>query len=248
MNIPRSPGKTAPPIHLAIIMDGNGRWAAERGLDRSAGHRAGSARLSEIIQACLERSISHLTVYALSTENWNRPISEIDFLLGLMGERLRSERRRIFENRIRIRVLGALDRLPSPLRLTIRQLQSATANFDRLTLNIAFNYGGRSELVRAVQKIMQTELEPQDITEDLLETYLYTAGQPDPDLVIRTGGELRLSNFLLWQSAYSEYWWTPTLWPDFGPARLDEALAEYDRRQRRFGRLTVNPAPPATGR
>ncbi len=235
------------PEHVAIIMDGNGRWAAERGLSRSEGHRAGSLRLSEIIEACLDRDIKHLTVYALSTENWSRPTDEIDFLLLLMDERLRAERRRIFRNRIRVCVLGSLDRLPPALRLTIKQLQMATANFDRFTLNIAFNYGGRSEIVRAVRKLMRAEPNLEAVTEERLADYLYTAGQPDPDLVIRTGGELRLSNFLLWQSAYAEYWWTPTLWPDFGPELLDKALDEFRLRQRRFGHVPTD-SPRVSGR
>ena len=229
------------PEHVAIIMDGNGRWAAARGLSRSEGHRAGSLRLSEVIGACIERGIKHLTVYALSTENWSRPADEIDFLLLLMDERLRAERRRIFRDRIRVCVLGSLGRLPPALRLTIRQLQKATANFDRFTLNIAFNYGGRSEIVRAVRNLMRSESDHAAVTEDRLADFLYTAGQPDPDLVIRTGGELRLSNFLLWQSAYAEYWWTATLWPEFGPEILDQALAEYRLRQRRFGHVGADP-------
>ena len=236
-----------PPEHVAIIMDGNGRWAAERGLSRSEGHRAGSLRLSEILEACLDRGIRHLTVYALSTENWSRPADEIDFLLLLMDERLRAERRRIFRNRIRVCVFGSLDRLPPVLRLTIKQLQKATANFDRFTLNIAFNYGGRSEIVRAVRRLMRTEPDSAQVTEDRLAQHLYTAGQPDPDLVIRTGGELRLSNFLLWQSAYAEYWWTPCLWPDFGPELLDQALEEYRLRQRRFGHVPAD-SPQVSGR
>ena len=230
-----------PPAHVAIIMDGNGRWAADRGLPRSEGHRAGSLRLSEIIEACLARGVRHLTVYALSTENWKRPADEIDYLLMLMDERLRAERRRIFQNRIRVCVLGSLGRLPAALRLTIKQLQMATANFDRLTLNIAFNYGGRSEIVRAVRMLIRSEPNIQAVTEDRLADFLYTAGQPDPDLVIRTGGQLRLSNFLLWQSAYAEYWWTPALWPDFGTDQFDEALSEYQRRHRRFGRVKADP-------
>ena len=236
-----------PPEHVAIIMDGNGRWAAERGLSRSEGHRAGSLRLSEIIEACLDRGIKHLTVYALSTENWSRPADEIDFLILLMDERLRAERRRIFRNRIRVCVLGSLDRLPPALRLTIKQLQLATANFNGFTLNIAFNYGGRSEIVRAVRRLMRAEPDLEAVTEDRLADYLYTAGQPDPDLIIRTGGELRLSNFLLWQSAYAEYWWTPSLWPDFGPELLDRALEEFRLRQRRFGHVSAD-SPQVSGR
>ena len=225
----------AVPDHVAIIMDGNGRWAEGRNLSRSEGHRAGTLRVRPIAEACIDSGIRHLTVYALSTENWSRPRDEIEVLLSLLGEQLQSERKAIFENRIRIKVLGSMDPLPPALRLTVRGMERATANFDRLTLNIAFNYGGRSEIVRAAKAILQERIDPEDITEDLFERYLYTAGVPDPDLVIRTAGEMRLSNFLLWQSAYAEFFSTPTLWPDFDAAELHKALEGYAARRRRYG-------------
>jgi undecaprenyl diphosphate synthase len=223
------------PDHVAIIMDGNGRWAEGRNLSRSEGHRAGTVRVRPIAEACIASGVRHLTVYALSTENWSRPRDEIDVLLSLLGERLQSERKAIFEHRIRIKVLGSMDPLPPALRLTVGGMERATANFDRLTLNIAFNYGGRSEIVRAAKAILQERIDPEDITEDLFERYLYTADVPDPDLVIRTAGEMRLSNFLLWQSAYAEFYSTPTLWPDFDAAELQKALEGYAGRRRRYG-------------
>ncbi len=219
-------------------MDGNGRWAERRGLSRSEGHRAGTFRVRPIAEACIDAGIRHLTIYALSTENWSRPRKEIEFLLSLLGERLRAERKAIFEHRIRIRVLGSMAPLPPALRLAVRGMERATANFDRLTLNIAFNYGGRSEIVRATKAILQDRIDPEDITEDLFERYLYTTGVPDPDLVIRTAGEMRLSNFLLWQSAYAEFYSTPVLWPDFDDDELHKALEGYAGRLRRFGGVT----------
>ena len=216
-------------------MDGNGRWAQRRNLPRSEGHRAGTLQIRPLAEACIESGVRHLTVYALSTENWSRPPDEIEVLLGLLGERLQTERKSIFQHRIRIRVLGSMDPLPPSLRLTIRAMERATANFERLTLNIAFNYGGRAEIVRAAKLMLQENVEAEDITEDLFEHYLYTVGSPDPDLVIRTAGEMRISNFLLWQSAYAEFYFTPTLWPDFDTVELQRALEGYAGRRRRFG-------------
>ncbi len=228
------------PNHVAIIMDGNGRWAEGRQLPRSEGHREGTLRVRPIAEACIDAGVRHLTVYALSTENWSRPRSEIDVLLSLLGERLQAERKAIFGNRIRIKVLGSMNPLPPALRLAVRGMERATANFDRLTLNIAFNYGGRSEIVRATKAIMQQGIDPEDITEDLFERYLYTADVPDPDLIIRTAGEMRLSNFLLWQSAYAEFYTTSVLWPDFDAQELQRAFDVYAGRQRRFGGRIAN--------
>ena len=234
---PYEDGEARPgvPRHVGIVMDGNGRWAGDRGLARSEGHRAGTVRVRPTAESCLDRGIKYLTVYALSTENWSRPQDEIEVLLELIGDQLQLERKAIFENRIRIKVLGSMDPIPPALRISIRQMERATANFERLTLNMAFNYGGRAEIVRAVKNLMRDKIDSEDVTEDLVEQYLYTAGQPAPDLIIRTGGEQRLSNFLLWQSAYAELYWTPTLWPDFDEAELDKALQAYSRRKRRYG-------------
>jgi undecaprenyl diphosphate synthase len=223
------------PDHVGIVMDGNGRWAKERNLSRSDGHRSGTLCVRPIAEACIAHGIKFLTVYALSTENWARPADEIDTLLTLIGDQLQAERKSIFENRIRIKVLGAMEPIPPTLRLSIRQMERATANFERLTLNMAFNYGGRAEIVRAIQHLMQDKVDSEDVTEDLLERYLYTAGQPSPDLIIRTGGEQRLSNFLLWQSAYAEFYWTSVLWPDFDGAEFSRALESYSERTRRYG-------------
>jgi undecaprenyl diphosphate synthase len=224
------------PRHIGIVMDGNGRWAKQRGLSRSDGHRAGTMCVRPIAEACIDHGVKYLTVYALSTENWSRPLDEIDILLELIGDRLQAERKAIFESRIRIKVLGSMRPIPPTLRLSIRQMERATANFDRLTLNMAFNYGGRAEIVRAVKLLMQDKVDSEDVTEDLLEQYLYTVGQPPPDLIIRTGGEQRLSNFLLWQSAYAEFYWTPVLWPDFDEAEFALALQSFSERTRRYGR------------
>ncbi len=240
-----SAGKSSPdsngaspvvPRHVGIVMDGNGRWAQQRGLTRSDGHRAGTMCVRPIAEACIDHGVKYLTVYALSTENWSRPLDEIDILLDLIGDCLAAERKAIFESRIRIKVLGSMRPIPPTLRLSIRQMERATANFDRLTLNMAFNYGGRAEIVRAVKLLMQDKVDSEDVTEDLLEQYLYTVGQPAPDLIIRTGGEQRLSNFLLWQSAYAEFYWTPVLWPDFDEAEFARALQSFSERTRRYGR------------
>lgn len=236
----------AVPQHIGIVMDGNGRWAQQRGLTRSDGHRSGTRRVRPIAEACIDSGVKYLTVYALSTENWSRPLDEIDTLLELIGDQLQAERKAIFENRIRIKVLGSMDPIPPTLRLSIRQMERATANFDRLTLNMAFNYGGRAEIVRAVQRLMQDKVDSEDVTEDLLEQYLYTAGQPAPDLIIRTGGEQRLSNFLLWQSAYAEFYWTPVLWPDFDEAEFAKALQSFSERTRRYGRAESQSGVPGT--
>ena len=234
------------PRHIGIVMDGNGRWAKQRGLSRSDGHRAGTMCVRPIAEACIDHGVKYLTVYALSTENWSRPLDEIDILLELIGDRLQAERKAIFESRIRIKVLGSMRPIPPTLRLSIRQMERATANFDRLTLNMAFNYGGRAEIVRAVKLLMQDKVDSEDVTEDLLEQYLYTVGQPPPDLIIRTGGEQRLSNFLLWQSAYAEFYWTPVLWPDFDEAEFALALQSFSERTRRYGRAESQSGVPGS--
>jgi len=230
------------PLHVGIIMDGNGRWAQRNGVARSEGHKAGTLNVRPIAEACADYGVRYLTVYALSTENWSRPPQEIETLLGLIGDRLRAERKSIFENRIRIRILGSMNPINPTLRLTIRRLERSTKHFDRLTLNIAFNYGGRAEIVRAVQNLIRERVDSEDVSEDLMDKYMYTSNQPDPDLIIRTGGEQRISNFLLWQSAYAEFFSSDVLWPDFDTNALQEAFAAYNRRDRRYGRTAlVNP-------
>jgi undecaprenyl diphosphate synthase len=215
-----SPEITAVPHHLGIIMDGNGRWAKGRGMPRVAGHQAGVDNLRRILEHCVRREVKVLSIYAFSTENWGRPQEEVSGLMRLLGLAIQRQLNDLNKNGVRI--LHALE---------------VTRNNERITLNVAFNYGGRAEIVDAVRHLIQDGVRPEDLSEKLLSSYLYTANLPDPDLVIRTGGEWRLSNFLIWQAAYAEYYTTPTYWPDFDEAELDKALIEYNRRERRFGRV-----------
>lgn len=224
------------PAHIAIIMDGNGRWAQARGLPRTDGHRAGADAVRTVVRECRRLGIPHLTLYAFSSENWNRPKTEISALFGLLLEFLGAEVPRMEEQGIRLRVLGDLDGLPLAQRGALRHAMARTAACADMTLNLALNYGGRAELVRAARALAAEGLPPEAITEEALAARLDTAGQPDPDLLIRTSGELRLSNFLLYQCAYSELHFTPVLWPDFGAAELAAALEDYAGRSRRFGK------------
>jgi len=232
------------PAHVAIIMDGNGRWAQCRGLERQAGHREGARRVRDIAAACMDHGIGVLTIYAFSTENWDRPADEVSFLMDLIPERLEAERSMIFEQRVRIRVLGEIETLPLIDRVAVQDIVRQTAHHDGLDLNIAFNYGGRAEIVRALRNLIREGLRPEDVTEDLVSGAMYTAGQPDPDLLIRTGGDQRSSNFLVWQSTYSEYYFSPILWPDFTREAFEDALGDFGSRTRRFGRVPVT-APGA---
>jgi undecaprenyl diphosphate synthase len=225
------------PRHVAIIMDGNGRWANARGLPRLHGHRAGTDNVRTVLQASVELGIEYLTIYAFSTENWNRPADEVLGLFAIMAEVIRSETEELHQNGVCVRHVGRADGLPEELALAIREATALTRDNRKLVLNVAFNYGGRAELVDAVQRMIRDNVRAEDVDEDLIGRYLYTGGQPDPDLIIRTAGEMRLSNFLIWQSAYAEYYFTPTYWPDFGREELQRALATYARRQRRFGRV-----------
>lgn len=224
------------PAHIAIIMDGNGRWAQARGLPRTAGHRAGADAVRTVVRECRRLDIPHLTLYAFSSENWNRPKTEISALFGLLLEFLGAEVPHMEEQGIRLRVLGDLDGLPLAQRGALRHAMARTAACADMTLNLALNYGGRAELVRAARALAAEGLAPEAITEEALAARLDTAGQPDPDLLIRTSGELRLSNFLLYQCAYSELHFTPVLWPDFGAGELAAALEDYAGRSRRFGK------------
>jgi len=229
------------PKHIAIIMDGNGRWAKKRFLPRLAGHKAGSETLREIIAACGEFGVKHLTVYAFSTENWGRPQEEISGLFNLLRGYLDTELETLHKEGIRINVIGDISKMPEDLRNKIKVAMNKTADNSTLQLNIALNYGGRDELVKAVQKIaadvVSGELTVENIDEDIIESNLFTKNIPDPDLLIRTSGELRLSNFLLWQLAYSEFYFTDVFWPDFKRPQLIEAIATYQNRKRRFGKL-----------
>lgn len=236
------------PRHVAIIMDGNGRWAKRRHFPRVAGHRAGVKSARMAIETCARLKLEALTLYAFSVENWRRPKSETDFLMQLLREYLRKELPAIHRNNIKFRVLGRLDELPEGVRQDALEAMELTAKNSGMTLAIALNYGGRAEIVDAVKAILAESrnghaAEPVD--EDRVSRHLYTAGLPDPDLLIRTSGEMRISNFLLWQIAYAEIYVTETLWPDFSRARLIEALLEYQKRERRYGgiREGEHPAP-----
>lgn len=224
------------PRHIAIIMDGNRRWARARGVSEIDGHAAGVEAIREILRHAVRRSIPVLTLYAFSRENWARTDEEVVGLFGLLEAAIRSETEELRAQGVQVRLLGRLDELPPETRRSIESALAATAGGTRLRLNVAFNYAGRTELVDAVRSIVRRGLPPEAIDESTVSQALYTAGLPDPDLVIRTGGEHRLSNFLIWQSAYAELLTSETLWPDFGPADLDGALAEYASRSRRFGR------------
>ena len=225
------------PHHLAIIMDGNGRWAKARGLPRLAGHRAGTENLRRILRACVDLGIKVLTIYAFSTENWERPINEVRGLMSILERVIDRELEELDGNGVRIRHLGRLEGVSERLQRKIQHALEFTAHNDRLILNVAFNYGGRAEIVDAVRQIIADGLPSEQVDEEVLSRYLYTGGLPDPDLIIRTSGELRVSNFLIWQAAYAEYYATPTFWPDFDRDELIKALEHYSQRERRFGGL-----------
>ena len=224
------------PRHVAIIMDGNRRWARQRGLPELDGHAAGVEAIREILRHAVRRSVPVLTLYAFSRENWARSDDEVRGLFGLLEAAIRSETDELRRQGVRVRLLGRLDELPAETRASIDEALGATSEGKRLLLNIAFNYAGRTELVDAVRTLVGSGVAAESIDEAAVTRVLYTAGLPDPDLVIRTGGEQRLSNFLIWQSAYAEFYFCEALWPDFGPAAFDAALLEFARRQRRFGR------------
>jgi len=228
---------TGIPTHVGIIMDGNGRWAAERGLPRLAGHRAGTENLRRTLEASVEFGIKILTIYAFSTENWQRPDSEVQGLLGILEQMLKREVKNLHRNGVRLRHLGRTEGLSPGLQEEIGKAIDLTRDNTRITLNVAFNYGGRTEIVDACRRLLADKVDPTQVDEALLSSYLYTAGQPDPDLIIRTAGEMRLSNFLVWQAAYAEYYCTPTYWPNFDKEELRKALLAYGQRKRRFGGL-----------
>ncbi len=225
------------PRHVAIIMDGNGRWATQRGLPRVAGHRAGTENIRRIIERFNDHGVQYLSLYAFSTENWNRPAPEVQALLRLLGRFIKREIDNFQKNGIRLQHLGHLETLPPGLQRQVREAVDLTRDNTKLTLNICFNYGGRDDIVVAVQRIIGEGIPAEEVTEELISRYLYSAGTPDPDLVIRTAGEQRVSNFMLWQSAYAEFYFTDTYWPDFGREDIDLALSEYGRRKRKFGGL-----------
>jgi len=223
------------PTHVAIIMDGNGRWAIARNLPRLAGHQAGVENLRRIITACVEFGIQHLTIYAFSTENWGRPAEEVKGLLFILNQVLDKELDELNRQGVQLRHIGRLEGLSSGLQKKVRDAMERTKHNQRLVLNVAFNYGGRDEIVHAIQQMLLDGVKSEDVDADLVSRYLYTAGQPDPDLIIRTAGELRVSNFLLWQGAYAEYYAADVYWPDFDKEQFRLALERFGQRERRFG-------------
>ncbi len=223
------------PAHVAIIMDGNGRWAKKRGLPRLAGHRAGTENLREIIKACVEFGVKYLTIYAFSTENWGRPADEVDGLMHILEDVIDQELEELHQQGVQLVHIGQLERLDPSLRDKVKKSIELTKDNHRLTVCIAWNYGGRDEIVCAIKRIIEDGLKPEQICDDLVSDYLFTAGIPDPDLIIRTSGEMRISNFLIWQSAYSEWYVTPILWPDFNRDEFRTALIDFGQRERRYG-------------
>jgi len=230
-----SPGEVAPARSVAVIMDGNGRWAAARGLPVADGHREGARALRRTVEAAIDLGVESLAVYAFSTENWSRPPDEVESIMELLDETIDRELPDLARQGVRTRFLGRRDRVPETLRAKMATLEAETAGNERLQLWIAFDYGGRAELVEAARRLVEDGVDADAVSEEALAARLFAPELPDPDLVIRTSGELRVSNFLLWQSAYAEFVFTETLWPDFGEAELRAALDEYARRGRRFG-------------
>lgn len=225
------------PNHVAIIMDGNGRWAEKRGMPRLFGHRAGTDNVQRVVEAFDRYQVRYLTLYAFSTENWRRPGVEVSGLLHILAEMIDRETKVLHKKGVKLAHLGKVDELAPELRDKVRKSIELTKNNTGMTLSIAFDYGGRAEILEAVRRIIYDDVPAEDITESLFGSYLYTADVPDPDLIIRTAGEMRLSNFLIWQAAYGEFYSTPTLWPDFGEKEIEKALIAYSRRERRFGGL-----------
>lgn len=237
----------AVPGHIAIIMDGNGRWAKKRLMPRVAGHRKGVEALRGVIRACAERGVSHLTVFAFSSENWRRPQEEVSLLMELFMRALENEVSRLHENGIRFRVIGDLTGFSTRIQALIRQAEALTQANTRLTFTVAANYGGRWDIVQAVKKLIDSGVTSDELTEAMLAQQLSIVDMPEPDLFIRTGGEQRISNFLLWQLAYSEFYFTDTLWPEFDTAALEAAIASYQQRERRFGRTSEQLATDTKG-
>ena len=225
------------PVHIAIIMDGNGRWARSRGLPRLAGHRAGTENLRRIIEACVEFGVKYLTIYAFSTENWERPEDEVRGLMNIFDDVFDRELAELHRQGAQLRHIGRIEGIRESMRKKIINGIELTKHNDKLILNVAFNYGGRDEIVHVIEEMIKDGVDAEDVTHELVSEYLFTSESPDPDLVIRTSGEMRISNFLLWQSAYSEWIFPEVYWPDFGRDELLEAIQEYSQRERRFGRV-----------
>ena len=226
------------PQHVAMIMDGNGRWALQRGLPRLAGHKAGTENLRRVIRASVEFGVKYLTIYAFSTENWGRPPEEVKGLMYILEDVIDRELNELNKEGVQLRHIGRLEQLSPKLQEKVLEAIEVTKHNKRLILNIAFNYGGRDEIVQAIQRMMKDGVPPEKVTDDLVGQYLYTVGVPDPDLIIRTSGELRVSNFLIWQAAYSEWYITPTFWPDFDKDEYRRALKSFAHRDRRYGKVS----------
>ena len=226
------------PRHVAIIMDGNGRWALSRGLPRLAGHKAGTENLRRVIRTTVEFGIKYLTIYAFYTEKWGRPPEEVQGLMFILEDVIDRELNELHKEGVQLRHIGRLERLAPSIQEKVLDAMEVTKHNDPLILNIAFNYGGRDEIVQAIQRMMKDGVPPEKVTDDLVNHYLYTAGVPDPDLIIRTSGELRVSNFLIWQAAYSEWYVTPTFWPDFDKNEYRRAIEAYAHRDRRYGKVS----------
>ena len=231
------PDTRGTPQHVAVIMDGNGRWAVNRGLSRSDGHRAGTENVRRAIEAFAHAGVKYLTLFAFSTENWERPTVEVDALIAIFRDVIGPESENLHRQGVRIRHLGKLERLPGDLRKAIETSIALTSGNDRLTLCVAFNYGSRAEILDAVKRMIADGVDPADVDESSFASYLYTSDLPDPDLIIRTAGEMRLSNFLLWQAAYAEFYSTSAFWPDFDEVEVERALGAYSQRRRKFGRV-----------
>jgi undecaprenyl diphosphate synthase len=243
----QSRSAAAPPRHVGVIMDGNGRWAAARGLPRFEGHRRGVEAVRRAVRAAIDTGVRYLTVYSFSTENWRRPPDEVADLIGLLKRFIRNDLADLHRNGVRVRVIGARDDLAGELRQLLTDAEQLTKDNDRLTLVVAFNYGGRQEILEAARRLARLaaagELDPSTISQQTLSAALHTVGIPDPDLIIRTSGEQRLSNFLLWQAAYAEFVFLPIHWPDFDRAAFDSALAQFANRDRRYGGVASAAAP-----
>ncbi len=230
------------PRHVAIVMDGNGRWAETRRLSRSEGHRAGTENVRRVLRRFNDLGVEYLTLFAFSTENWDRPDDEVGFLMELLGEVIVAETPELHREGVRIKHIGRLDQLPARLQKAIQHSVDFTRDNEAITLSVACNYGARSEILDAIRGIIRDGIDPADLSEKVFRTYLYTSGLPDPDLIIRTAGEMRLSNFLLWQAAYAEYYSTPVFWPDFDEEEATRAVEAYSQRRRRYGKVDTGPS------
>ena len=225
------------PTHVAIIMDGNGRWATKHGLARLEGHRAGTDKIRMVVDTFMGYQVQYLTLYTFSTENWSRPKAEVEGLFQILEEKIYEETVALHERGVKVRYIGSLERLSEGLSQKVISAVDITKENSRMVLNLAFNYGGREEILYAVRRLIKEGIPVEDIDEVMFSKYLYTLGQPDPDIIIRTGGEMRISNFLPWQAAYSELYFTPVLWPDFDEEEIKKSLDDYSKRERRFGGL-----------